>query len=107
MSTDINRFLGKVIEAVAATSGTIAVTKCRVANIQAVMDGSGYDVALLPSTSAAATCSKNSCAAVISNLGTYEARMRNSNYYIAYRVYNGATAATGATGDNLIVERLG
>ncbi len=102
------KVIGRVEENLTATSGTVSLGACRKANAQAVLDGhNSYHVALDSSLSAAATCSKNSCAGVVSHLGSYEANFGAGSHYMTYRVYNGATGATGSANDKLIIEKLG
>jgi hypothetical protein len=102
------QLIGQTSQSLTATSGTVNLGACKKANVQAVLDGHGsYHVAVKPSASSTATCSKGSCAAVLSNLGTYEANLGANTHYLAYRVYNGATGATAAATDKLAIEKLG
>ena len=110
----VNRFLqdgntNPVVDAVEATSGTIAVSQCRQANVQwaAGATSSAYRLAVMAVTGAAGTCSRANCAAVLSNLGTYECMKSGDDYWMAWRVYNASAAITGNVGDKLVIERLG
>lgn len=90
------------------TSGTISLGACRRIYAQTVLDtNSGYEVAVKPSQSATATCSKASCVGVVSNNGTQECNLGPGNWYLAYRVYNGATAATGGAADRIVIQKQG
>jgi hypothetical protein len=91
-----------------ATSGTLCVSPCRLAKVQVILDGNaGYDVAVKPTDNIIGTCSKNSAAAVLTNLGAEPFKFGYGTHYIAWRVYNGATAATGTATDKIIGERDG
>lgn len=102
------KFAGATVKTLIHTSGTVSVGSPHFkANVQAVLDGnSTYHVAVMPVESAAATCSKANCAAVLSNLGVYEFWPSSNQKYIAWRVYNGSSAITGTATDKLIVEKL-
>lgn len=102
-------FLGNAVKSMNATSGTIPVSNGRQVNVQVNLDGNAaYEVAVLPVDAATGTCSKANCAAVLSDLGTYEASKKlYGGYYIAWRMYNGATGAAGTAEDKIMVERYG
>lgn len=98
-----------VMDELTATSGTVAISRCRQANIQwlASDTSSSYRVALMPVAANTGTCSRENCAALLSNLGAYECRDMGRNYWVAWQVYNGETPITGTAGDFLAIERLG
>lgn len=104
------RFLGTANGKLATATGTIACGNARQVNMQVTLDSnSGYEIAVLPITSASGTTSKITCAAVLSNLGTYEAvkPAGSGNWWLAWASYNGATATAGTTNDRYVVEKLG
>lgn len=106
------RFLGVVTGNFDADAGTIACgTTARKINMQVTLDtNSGYEIAVKPVTSSTATASKQSCSAILSDLGTYECLRPaggRRQWYMAYRVYNGATAGSGGADDQYAIEQLG
>ena len=109
-----NRFLhdgntNPVVTDLTHTAGTIAVSRCRQANIQWLASGtsSAYRIALKPGLANTATASRANCAAMVSNLGEYACHESGENYWVAYQVYNGSSPITAVTGDKLVIERLG
>lgn len=105
------RSIGIVNGALTATAGTIACSTARRANFQVTLDSNdSYEVVVSPVRSATGTCSKNNCAGIVTNLGTYEGLKPTAgcnNWWLAYRVYNGATAAAGGASDKYALEKLG
>jgi hypothetical protein len=105
------QFIGKVNGAFTATSGTIACGHAERVNLQIFMDTNNtYEVAVLPTKSAAGTASKSNCAAILSDNGTYECKRIGAgvnNWYLAYRVYSGYTAGAGGANDKYALEKLG
>lgn len=108
---DSFRYLGCVNKTLTATGGTMPCGKALKGNVQVFLDtNSTYDVAWKPTTSAVGTCSKNNCAAVVTDNGTYEAVRPAGGaqtWYLAWRVYNGATGAAGGASDKCALEKLG
>ncbi len=104
------KILGQTTKNLTTTAGTVNCGTVRVVDAQASLDGnSSYEVALKASMSGAATASKNNCNAVLSDLGA-ESFVRPGGYgtwYLAYRMYNGATAARGTATDKLVATKRG
>ncbi|MFA5376446.1 MAG: hypothetical protein WC455_11940 [Dehalococcoidia bacterium] len=97
----------------AAVSGTVNCGNARIVSMQVVLDGnSTYEVAVRATTSATGTVGKDSMAACISDNGVW-GTIRPSgaganDWYLAYKTYNGATAATATSAnDKYAVERWG
>lgn len=105
------RYIGCANKTMTATAGTVSCGSALKANVQVFLDtNSTYDVAWKPVTSATGTCSKNNCAAVVTDNGTYEAVRPGGGtqtWYLAWRVYNGATGIAGGAADKCAVEKLG
>ena len=105
------KYIGSV-NGVLGTHGTVACAQALKVNLQVTLDGnSSREIAVMPVYSAAGTCSKGNCAAVLTDLGTYEANRpagAGGNYWIAYRAYDGASIASGTSvNDKYIAEKLG
>lgn len=91
-----------------ATSGTLALGYAKRAIIQVTMDGNAtYEVAVKAPVAVTGTCSKNSCGAVLSDLGAEEFNLGAGQKWAAWRVYNAATAATGTATDKIIAQLQG
>lgn len=102
------RRIGDVNGSFTATAGTISLGRCRQILAQAILDGnSGYEIAVKPTKDASGTCSKGNCSAVLTDNGTYETVLGSGNWYLAYRCYNGATAAAGTSTNLYAVEKRG
>ena len=100
--------IGNANVALTHTAGTINLGWCRQAIPQAILDtNSGFAVAVKGSQSAAATCSKSNCAGILLNDGAMQIDLGPGVQYLAYRVYNGATAAAGGASDKLAVQLKG
>ncbi len=113
MDTSGLRQMAPVNGTFSAVSGTINCGNARIVNMQVVMDtNSTYEVTVRATTDASGTVSKNSMAACISDGGAWEtirpSGAGGSDWYIAYKTYNGASAATGtSSNDKYCVERYG
>lgn len=112
MDTSGFRYIGHVNGNLVATAGTIACGKARAVNLQIFLDTNAtYEVAVLPTTSAAGTASKNNCTAVLTDNGMYECLRPaggSANWYLARRVYNAsATGSSGGAADKYALEKLG
>lgn len=93
-------------------TGTIACGNAVIGNLQVFLDSnSTFDIAVKPTTSATGTASKNNCSAVLTDNGCYEvarpAAGVRTNWYLAYRVYNGSTAGSAGDYDKYALEKLG
>ncbi len=113
MNLDGLRQMTPVNGTFAAVSGTINCGNARIVNLQVIMDtNSTYEVAARVTTSATGTVSKSSMAACLSDSGSWETKRPSgaggSDWYIAYKTYNGASAATATSAnDKYCAERYG
>lgn len=105
------KYLGVVVTPLTATTGTVNLGHCQAVDIQALLDGNAsYEIAVMPSKYATATCSKGNCSAVLSDNGTTDPiplPAGSRTKYYAYKVYSG-TSVGGTTANNkLVAMRLG
>lgn len=103
------KHLGVVSESLTGTAGTISVGRCREVEVQVILDGNAsHEIAVRPTKSASGTVSKDSAAAVLADMGAVNFKIGNNDWYVAYKVYSGASVATGTSAsDKIIVEKLG
>ena len=106
------RFMGAVVKNLTATAGTVNAGNARLVKVQACLDGnSSFEVAILPTRTAAGTVSKASAAAFLSDGGVYDPVRPAGGvgtWYLAYKTYSGATVAIGTSAnDKLMCEKYG
>jgi len=104
------KYIGKVNGSFIHTAGTVPCGKAEQVNFQVFLDGnSSYEVAAMQVQAAAATASKGNCSAVLKDSEVFEAirPAGPENWWLAWRVYNGASAITGTANDKYAAEKLG
>lgn len=106
------RTIGVVNGNFGATAGTIACGNAHIVNIQVKMEvNSSYEPVFKPVKANTGTASVNNGGGYTSDGGTYRitrpAGSGAGGWFVAWRMYNGATAAAGSTGDKYLVEKLG
>ena len=95
------------------TAGTIRLpTGCRSALVSlGLAANAGYTVAVKQSVSASATASKANCSRILATLNTGDTNIIGRPagagiWYLAFRIYNGATAAAGSSSDKYAIDCL-
>ena len=103
-------YIGKVNGSFNHTAGTVPCGKAEKVNFQVVLDGNAsYEIAVMPVKTAVGTASKANCAAVLPDNYTYPCYRPAGpdEWWMAWRVYTGASAITGTATDRYAVEKLG